>query len=107
MTQQQMQRLQKHLGDDFSQVQTVEMWEMFLVAFVRKSDILRVNNLSCQSNYIALGVMNLIGNKGALMLKFKFYERTFSFINCHLVAGTDKGTQRCDMMGAALRGVDV
>lgn len=36
--------------------------------------------------------MNLIGNKGALMLRFKLYEKTFNFINCHLVAGVDKGT---------------
>ena len=68
------------------------MWEMFLVAFVRMDDMMRINNLSCQSNYIALGIMNLIGNKGALMLKFSLYERTFSFINCHLVAGVEKGT---------------
>ena len=54
-------------------MQTVEMWEMFLVVFVRKDDMLRVNVLSCQSNYKALGVMNLIGNKGALMLRFKLY----------------------------------
>ena len=68
------------------------MWEMFLVAFVRMDDMMRINNLSCQSNYIALGIMNLIGNKGALMLKFSLYERTFSCINCHLVAGVEKGT---------------
>lgn len=68
------------------------MWEMFLVVFVRRDDMLRVNVFSYQSNYKALGVMNLIGNKGALMLRFKLYEKTFNFINCHLVAGVDKGT---------------
>ena len=67
------------------------MWEMFLVAFIRKGDFLKLNPSSIQSNYITLGVMNLIGNKGALMLKFSLYNKSFSFINCHLVAGVAKG----------------
>jgi len=65
------------------------MWEMFLVAFVHRNDVLRLH--SVESNYITLGVMNIIGNKGALMLKFTLYDKTFSFVNCHLVAGVSKG----------------
>ena len=80
---------------------------MFLVAFIRKDDFLRLNPNSIQSNYITLGVMNIIGNKGALMLKFNLYNKSFSFINCHLVAGVSKGEQRCDMMGNALKGISL
>lgn len=68
------------------------MWEMFLVAFVHRNDVLRLNSNSVESNYITLGVMNIIGNKGALLLKFTLYDKTFSFINCHLVAGVLKGS---------------
>lgn len=100
-----MKRLKEYLGPDFFQVGCVEMWEMFLVAFVHRNDVLRLN--SVESNYITLGVMNIIGNKGALMLKFNLYERSFSFVNCHLVAGAFKGTQRCDMMGTALKGISL
>ena len=49
--------------------------------------------------------MNIIGNKGALWLKFNLYNRSFNFFNCHLMAGTGKGSQRCDMMGTALKGI--
>jgi len=83
------------------------MWEMFLVAFVHRNDVLRLNSNSVESNYITLGVMNIIGNKGALLLKFTLYDKTFSFINCHLVAGVLKGSQRCDMLGTALKGISI
>lgn len=63
---------------------------MFLVGFIHKKDVLRLN--SVETNLITLGVMNIIGNKGALILKFTLYERTFLFLNSHLVAGAWKGT---------------
>ena len=83
------------------------MWEMFLVAFIRKDDFLRLNPNSVQSNYVPLGILGVIGNKGALMLKFTLYERNFCFINCHLVAGVSKGVARCDMMSDALKGISL
>lgn len=67
------------------------MWEMFLIVFIHKKDILRLDNTSIKSNYVTLGVMNIIGNKGALMIKFTLYDRIFCFINCHLVSGASKG----------------
>jgi len=33
----QMERLQSYLGDDFVKIYSVNMWEMFLVAFVRRN----------------------------------------------------------------------
>lgn len=93
------------MGPDFIQIGDTEMWEMFLVAYISKKDVLRVN--SVETNLLALGVMNLIGNKGALILKFNLYERNFLFLNSHLVAGAWKGQQRCDMMSDALRGISL
>lgn len=93
-----------YLGSDFIQAGNVEMWEMFMVAYVHKRDVLRLNTV--ETNLLPLGVMNIIGNKGALILKFNLYERSFLFLNCHLVAGAWKGTQRCDMMSDALKGIN-
>lgn len=94
-----------YLGDDYVKIGGVEMWEMFLAAYVHKSDFLRINQV--ETNLITLGVMNIIGNKGALMLKFNWYEKQFMFLNSHLVAGAWKGTQRCDMMSDALKGISL
>lgn len=44
------------------------MWEMFLVAFINKNDLRGLKIKSVKTNYLTLGVMNIIGNKGGLML---------------------------------------
>jgi hypothetical protein len=100
-----IKKMTDYLGDSFHPVGKVDMWEMFMVAYVHKRDILRCN--SVETNLLALGVMNIIGNKGALIIKFNLYDRSFLFLNCHLVAGAWKGTQRCDMMSDALKGINV
>lgn len=100
-----MKKMQEYLGNDFIQAGNVDMWEMFLVVYVSKNDVLRLN--SVETNLIPLGVMNIIGNKGALIIKFNLYERSFLFLNSHLVAGAWKGTQRCDMMSDALKGISL
>lgn len=62
----QMKALDAYLGPDYVRLNKVEMWEMFLVCCIHKRHIMFAH--SPQSNFIPLGVMNLIGNKGALML---------------------------------------
>ena len=83
------------------------MWEMFLVAFVHRNDFIGFKVKSVQTNYLTLGVMNIIGNKGGLILQFNLYNKTFSFINVHLASGATKAVSRADMMGAALKGISV
>lgn len=70
------------------------MWEMFLVVLVRKEDHPFVR--SVRSSSIALGVMNVVGNKGGLLLEFSIYDHNFSVMNCHLLSGAMKGEKRTD-----------
>lgn len=49
------------------------MWEMFLVAFIHRNDFIGLKVKSVQSNYLTQGVMNILGNKGGLMLQFTVY----------------------------------
>lgn len=49
--------------------------------------------------------MNIIGNKGGLILQFTLYQKTFSFVNVHLASGAKKAGSRADMMGAALKNI--
>jgi synaptojanin len=39
------------------------------------------------SNYIKTGMGNLVGNKGAVAVSYKYKEKSFLFIGCHLAAG--------------------
>jgi len=41
---------------------------MFLVAFIHRKDLIGLKVKSVQTNYLTLGIMNLIGNKGGIML---------------------------------------
>ena len=90
----QMAKLRNHLGDNFVQIGFVDMWEMFLVVLVNKKDHPFVKGT--RSNYIALGVMGVVGNKGGLLLEFSLYDHTFSIMNCHLLSGAFKGEKRSD-----------
>jgi hypothetical protein len=64
---------------------------MFLVAFIHRSDFIGLKVNSVKKNYITLGVMNVIGNKGGLILQFTLYDKNFSFVNVHLASGASKG----------------
>ena len=80
------------------------MWEMFIVAFCHKKDAQRVH--SVQTNSVALGVMNMVGNKGALLLQFSIYDRQMCFVNCHLESGAFKGRERLEMAANALKQIN-
>lgn len=67
---------------------------MFLVVFVNKKDLPFIK--STRSNHIALGVMNVVGNKGGLLFEFNIYDHTISVMNCHLLSGAKKGEKRTD-----------
>lgn len=54
---------------------------------------------------IALGLAGYVGNKGGLCIQFTLYERTFSFINCHLTHGANSDQARLDMMAEILKKV--
>lgn len=103
----QIQLLTEHLKFSHVQIASVHMWEMFLVVFIHKNSLPQLKPQSIRTNYITLGVLNLIGNKGALLVQFTLHDRLWSFINCHLSCGPGKGDQRSDMMGTALKEIGV
>jgi hypothetical protein len=80
---------------------------MFLVAFIKREDFIGLKVKSVLTNYLPMGLMNIIGNKGGLILQFNLYQKLFSFINVHLASGAKKADLRAEMMGAALRGISV
>ncbi len=78
-----------------------------MVAFIHRNDFIGLKVKSVQSNYLTQGVMNILGNKGGLMLQFTLYQKSFSFINVHLSSGANKAGSRADMMGAALKNISL
>jgi hypothetical protein len=103
----QVEKITQYLAQDFIQIACVDTWEMFLVAFINRDDFIGLKVKSVLTNYLPMGLMNIIGNKGGLILQFNLYQKTFSFINVHLASGAKKSELRADMMSAALRGISV
>jgi hypothetical protein len=79
----------------FTQINFINMWEFALVAYVRQSDQHALSNW--RTSHIACGVMNVIGNKGGVQIRFNLYDHGFTFLNCHLAPGAFHLKQRVDM----------
>ena len=88
---------------DFLEVEFVEMWELMLCVFVKRKHLGFLHSRS--QNVIALGLAGYVGNKGGLCIQFSLYERSFSFINCHLTHGANSEQARLDMMAEILKKV--
>eukprot|EP00347_Sterkiella_histriomuscorum_P004413 403360556 len=94
--------LANHLGQyKFITVTSVQMWEMFLVAFIKTDHVQYLHNK--QSSYKAAGIGNILGNKGGLQISFKLYDNLFNFINVHLVHGEKRFEKRNDMMSDLIK----
>lgn len=78
----------------------LEMWEMFLLCFIRKSLENEIANVS--SHKIAKGAMNgMIGNKGCIAYNFTLCNRTFNIVATHLRHGQKAQAER-DQMASEL-----
>jgi hypothetical protein len=95
-----------YLGNDFVEIGYEDMWEMFLVVFLKRKDLPYLSGRRI-TNYKTLGVMGLIGNKGGMMVLFELYGKLFSFINCHLTSGASKTEDRKEMMATILKTVSL
>ena len=64
----------------------LEMWEMFLIVFVKRELFSETANVSAMK--IAKGAMSgMIGNKGAIAYNFTLENRHFNIIAVHLRHG--------------------
>jgi len=86
---------------NFITINSVVMWEMFLVGFVQTDHVPFVKH--DQIAYVAAGVGGVLGNKGGLQLSFKLYDYLFNFINVHLVHGAKRFDKRNEMMSDVIR----
>lgn len=63
------------------------------MAFIKRTDVIFMSGKPI-INYTTLGVMNVIGNKGGILLQFELHGKVFSFVNCHLASGANKAEAR-------------
>lgn len=86
---------------EFITINSVAMWEMFLVGFVRVGHVPALKNV--QISYVAAGMGGVLGNKGGLQMSFRLYDYLYNFVNVHLIHGAKRLDKRNEMMADLLR----
>jgi hypothetical protein len=77
--------VRKALGPDFFLVHSVSLQATHMVIFANFSLGAIIEDV--ESQILALGFNNTMGNKGALKIAFKLAKTRICFITCHLHSG--------------------
>ncbi|CEJ60042.1 Putative Catalytic activity: Inositol-1 [Penicillium brasilianum] len=79
------------LPPGYQLVSEVQLLGLFLTIYA--SPAIRDSISSISSTYVGTGLMGYMGNKGAVATRLVLGETTrLVFVNCHLAAGSDKGS---------------
>lgn len=65
---------------------------MLLVIYVRQDYVDLVTEVTTES--IGSGILGMIGNKGAVAVRFRFKDSYLTFVNCHLAADKSMVSRR-------------
>lgn len=76
--------IQAHLGDEYVPVDSMELMEMRLIVFCKKSLKPHINDIEAANE--ATGLLHIVGNKGGCIVRFSCKGTSFAFVSCHLAA---------------------
>eukprot|EP00040_Diaphanoeca_grandis_P005099 m.31381 g.31381 ORF g.31381 m.31381 type:complete len:982 (-) comp16450_c0_seq1:290-3235(-) len=82
----------QNLGDDYVLLSKVCLQQIRLSIFVKESLQTSISHVQTQS--VATGVANTLGNKGAVAVSMFFQNTSLCFVNSHLAAGAEKWNKR-------------
>ncbi|KAI8843640.1 Endonuclease/exonuclease/phosphatase [Chytridium lagenaria] len=84
--------IEKAIGGHFVKVASKQLVGMLIVAYLLDQHSGRVSEISCES--VGTGILGLMGNKGAVGCRFRFYDSYLTFVNSHLAADTNMVDRR-------------
>lgn len=90
------QMIQECLGKQYVMIGSVCLQATHLVVFVNVRLSPLISNI--ETDFIATGFKNMIGNKGAVKISFDLVDTSMTFINSHLHSGLN---------GVAKRNLDI
>lgn len=86
------QDLTEAVGPEYQIVTSSTLSAIHIIAFAKKSIFKEITGLGY--SYVKSGIMNMVGNKGAVCIWFKIKQASFLFINCHLASGKSNNDRR-------------
>jgi hypothetical protein len=85
-------RLSSELGHEYVKVGSHTLNAIHVIVFAHNSIVKLISDVESQD--IATGLGNVIGNKGAVAVAFKLKGNSFIFLNCHLESGQNANPAR-------------
>ncbi|KAI8983781.1 Endonuclease/exonuclease/phosphatase [Pilobolus umbonatus] len=79
-------------GREYYKVASKQLVTMLLIVIAKKSHSKHITNVS--STYAGVGLMNMMGNKGGIAIRFRFHDSYLCFVTSHLAAFVDKTEKR-------------
>jgi endonuclease/exonuclease/phosphatase family metal-dependent hydrolase len=75
----------------------------YIGVYFKKKMLNRIKPKSIKFCKVKSGAMGYTGNKGAVCVRFEIDNQNLMFINCHLMSGRRKDTQRLEQLGSILK----
>lgn len=84
--------LTKYPEEKFVKVASKALVGLFIIVVVRQEHSKHIGKISTTS--ASCGIMGVVGNKGAVSIRFKVYDGYVCFVNCHLAAHPNQVLRR-------------
>ncbi|CCG81072.1 Inositol-1,4,5-trisphosphate 5-phosphatase 1 [Taphrina deformans PYCC 5710] len=85
------------IGEYYELIASHQLVGMLLCVYAHKSVVPTISNVL--KSYVPCGILGMIGNKGAVGIKFDVMNTTFAVLNCHLAAGQGGSDKRNSDLG--------
>ncbi|KAI7872760.1 Endonuclease/exonuclease/phosphatase [Spinellus fusiger] len=79
-------------ADHYYKLASQQLVTMLLIVIAKKDHVRYLSQV--ETNYAGVGLMNLMGNKGGVAVRFRFHDSYYCFVTSHLAAFVDKVEKR-------------